>query len=77
MVIRCNPTVDFNVALIARAKHKTMAMLMMLYILQNPPEYPNSHKHVIEFMNKQQPPPPPRSGHRNCRNVPERFAGTL
>ena len=22
-------------------------------------------------------PPPPRSGHRNCRNVPERFAGTL
>ena len=21
--------------------------------------------------------PPPRSGHRNCRNVPERFAGTL
>ena len=20
---------------------------------------------------------PPRSGHRNCRNVPERFAGTL
>ena len=35
--------------------------------------------HVQEFAMRydQEGQPPPRSGHRNCRNVPERFAGTL
>ena len=69
--------ISFSQNIFGKYLRRALRVLLLEQIHPECPDFQPPSKWPLKRANPSATPPPPRSGHRNCRNVPERFARTL